>query len=209
LQFTVTRYRGLNAKRLASTYAGIALVIALFETTILAQQSEFPRSKQFAPLAKKVDAPVVLCIDDKPTAGGQPSVQAYAKAAANGYRSVLTLRSAKDAVDLTRERLLAEQNQLRYFNIPSSAKLPRREQVDEFLKLVRDPANQPMLINCAFAERVAPLMMMFRIVEQGWSEDKALEEASLSGLKRDQLKAFAKEYLASPKKTRTKSTPTA
>jgi len=204
----VTRYRRLNAKRLASTYAGTALVIALLQTTILAQQSELPRSKQFAPLAKKVDAPVVLCIDDKPSAGRQPSAQAYAKAAANGYRSVLTLRSAKDGVDLTAERLLVEQNRLRYFDIPAAAKLPRRAQVDEFLKLARDPANHPMLINCAFAERVAPLMMMFRIIEQDWSEEKALEEASLSGLKRNQLKAFAQEYLGSPKKTLPKPAPT-
>jgi protein tyrosine phosphatase (PTP) superfamily phosphohydrolase (DUF442 family) len=207
LQFTVTRYRWLNAKRLASTYAGTALVIALFQTTILAQQSELSRSKQFEPWAKKADAPVVLCIDDKPSTGGQPSVQAYAKAAANGYRSVLTLRSVKDGVDLTTERLLVEQNRLRYFNIPAGAKLPRREQVDEFLKLVRDPTNHPMLINCAFAERIAPLMMMFRIIEQDWSEEKALDEASLSGLKRIQLKAFAKEYLASRKTIRSKSAP--
>ena len=207
MHFTPTRYRWLNAKRLASTYAGTALVIALFQTTS-AQQSEQPRPKQFEPFGKKVDAPVVLCIDDKPGAGGQPSAQAYAKAAANGYRSVLTLRSVKDVVNLTRERLLVEQNKLRYFNIPSSAKLPRRKQVDEFLKFVRDPDNHPMLINCAFAERVAPLMMMFRIIEQDWTEEKALEEASLSGLRRDQLKAFAKEYLASLKKTRPKSAPT-
>ena len=207
MQLTSTRSRWLDAKRLTSICAGTALVIALFQTVILAQQSEFPRSKQFEPLTKKVDPPVVLCIDDKPGTGGQPSIQAYAKAAANGYRSVLTLRTAKDGVDLTRERLLVEQNKLRYFNIPSSAKLPRRGQVDEFLKLVRDPGNHPMLINCAFAERVAPLMMMFRIVEQDWAEEKALDEASLSGLKRNQLKAFAEEYLASRKTIRSKSAP--
>ncbi|HEY7221155.1 MAG TPA: hypothetical protein VH985_22475, partial [Candidatus Binatia bacterium] len=149
-----------------------------------------------------VDAPMVLCIDDKPMVGGQPSAAAYAKAAASGYRSVLTLRSAKDGVQLTRERLLVEQNKLRYFNIPFSGKLPRREQVDEFLRLVQDPANHPMLINCAFAERVAPLMMLFRITTQGWSEDQAVEEASLSGLKRDQLKLFAQKYHASRKQIR-------
>ena len=33
---------------------------------------------------------------------------------------------------------------------------------------------------------------------------KAVEEASLSGLKRDQLKKFAQDYLASQKKTRPK-----
>jgi protein tyrosine/serine phosphatase len=89
---------------------------------------------------------------------------------------------------------------MRYFNIPASAKLPRPERVDEFLSLVRDKANHPMLINCAFAERVAPFMMILRISEQGWSEEKAVEEASRSGLKSDQLKKFAKDYLAHRKR---------
>lgn len=178
------------------------MAIAFSQTMILAQQSTLPRSNQLELPGKPVAAPVVLCIDDKPAVGGQPSAVAYAKAAANGYRSVLTLRSAKDGVHLTRERLLVEQNKLRYFNIPFSGKLPRRDQVDEFLRLAEDPANHPMLINCAFGERVAPLMMIFRITAQGWSEDKALEEASLSGLKRDQLRLFAQEYLTSRKQIR-------
>jgi protein tyrosine phosphatase (PTP) superfamily phosphohydrolase (DUF442 family) len=147
-----------------------------------------------------VEAPVVLCIDDKPTAGGQPSGSAYAKAAANGFRSVLTLRSKADGVDLLREQLMVEQNKMRYFNIPAAAKLPPREQVDEFLSLARDKANYPMLINCAFAERVAPFMMIFRITEQGWNEDKAIEEANRSGLNRDQAKKFSKDYLSRLKK---------
>jgi hypothetical protein len=57
-----------------------------------------------------------------------------------------------------------------------------------------------MLINCAFAERVAPFMMILRISGQGWSEEKAVEEASRSGLKGDQLKKFAKDYLAHRKR---------
>ncbi|MGE5059122.1 MAG: fused DSP-PTPase phosphatase/NAD kinase-like protein, partial [Betaproteobacteria bacterium] len=145
-------------------------------------------------MTREVPAPVILCIDDNPAGGGQPSSEAYAKAAMNGFRSVLTLRSPKDGVDLTRERLVVERNKLRYFNIPYRADFPQREQVDEFLKLARDPLNQPMLVNCAFAERVAPLMMMFHILEQGWPEDRAVEEASRSGLATTKLRQFAKDY---------------
>jgi protein tyrosine phosphatase (PTP) superfamily phosphohydrolase (DUF442 family) len=165
----------------------------------ITQQSERPRSDQVEQLVK-IDAPVVLCIDDKPVAGGQPSGQAYARAAASGYRSVLTLRSNKDGVDPLRERLLVEQQNMRYFNLPATAKLPRVEQVDEFLGLVRDTANHPMLINCAFAERVAPFMMIFRITDQGWSKERAVEEATKSGVKGDQLEKFAKDYLAHRKR---------
>lgn len=186
-----------NTIRILTT---IVLALSLLRT-VSAQQSVRPSANPFERLDQTASAPVVLCIDDKQTAGGQPSAQAYAKAAESGYRSVLTLRTAKEGVDLNRERLMVEQNKLRYFNLPIIAKLPRREQVDEFLKLARDPANQPMLINCAFAERIAPLMMIFRIVEQGWSEARAVEEARLSGgLSGAELKSFAKNYLASGKK---------
>jgi protein tyrosine phosphatase (PTP) superfamily phosphohydrolase (DUF442 family) len=149
----------------------------------------------------KVDAPIVLCIDDKPAVGGQPSGQAYAKAMASGFRSVLTLRSPNDGVDLLRERLMVEKSRLRYFNLPALTALPRFDQLDEFLGIVRDPANHPMLINCAFAERVAPYMMIFRIVEQRWSEDKAIEEAVRSGLKADPLKTLARQYASRLKAT--------
>lgn len=158
-----------------------------------------PAADQTEPWSK-VDVPVVLCIDDKPSVGGQPSGGAYAKAAANGYRSVLTLRSKQDGVDQTREQLMVEHQRMRYFNIPPTGNLPRPAQVDEFLRLVRDKTNHPMLVNCAFAERVTPFMMILRISEQGWSEEKAVEEAGQSGLKADQLRKFAKDYLAHRKR---------
>jgi protein tyrosine phosphatase (PTP) superfamily phosphohydrolase (DUF442 family) len=184
-----------------------ALLLILFVTVIFSiclahaelRQSERPAAQRIDPLAR-VDLPVVLCIDDKPSVGGQPSGGAYAKAAVNGYRSVLTLRSEQDGVDVVRERLMVEQNKMRYFNIPATAKPPHPDRVDEFLSLIRDKANHPMLVNCAFAERVAPFMMILRISEQGWSEEKAVEEASRSGLRDDQLKKFAKDYLAHRKR---------
>jgi hypothetical protein len=110
------------------------------------------------------------------------------------------LRSPADGVDINQERFMVEQTKMRYFNIPASSKLPQRKQIDEFLTLVRDKANHPMLLNCAFAERVAPFLMIFRIKEQGWSEKRAVEEAALSGLKPDALQKFAHNYFTLAKK---------
>jgi protein tyrosine phosphatase (PTP) superfamily phosphohydrolase (DUF442 family) len=178
----------------------LKLVLAVFLVGAAPpRQAERTAPDRWTSLAD-IKVPVVLCIDDKPTAGGQPSTSAYAKAAANGFRSVLTLRSVKDGVDVNRERFMVERTKMRYFNIALASHLPSRQQVDEFLALVRDPANHPMLINCAFAERVAPLMMIFRIVEQGWSRDRAIEEASRGGIGRDTLQTFARDYLAPSRK---------
>jgi protein tyrosine phosphatase (PTP) superfamily phosphohydrolase (DUF442 family) len=95
-----------------------------------------------------------------------------------------------------RERALVEKNNLRYFNIPVVSSTPRPEQADEFLRLVKEKSNHPMLINCASANRVGAFMMIFRVLEQGWAEDKALEEAIKIGLRGDELKKFARDYIA-------------
>ena len=143
--------------------------------------------------------PRVLCLDGSFTTGGQPTEQAYAKAAASGFHSVLSLRTANEGGDLTRERSLVEKNKMRYFNVPVVSSAPRPEQADEFIRLVKENSNHPMLINCASANRVGAFMMIYPVLEQGWAEDQALEEAIKIGLRGDELKKFARDYLAQHK----------
>ncbi len=174
------------------TLASVALPLA--SSAQEPRQSQRPGATDLESL-RKADAPIILCIDDKPTSGGQPSDHAYAKASANGFRSILTLRSPKDGVDTLRERLMVEKHQLRYFNLTVRAPLPTHNQVDEFLGLLHDKRNQPMLVNCAHAERVAPYLMIFNLVEWGWNEERAVEEGSKSGLRREDLQTLARSYL--------------
>ena len=146
------------------------------------------------PFTYEGEIPYVLCIDDDTKTGRQPSDRAYAKAAESGFRSVLTLRAPDEAAKLFRERLIVEKYHMRHFNIAFASGLPRMEQIDEFLRLVKDKTNHPMLINCAYADRVAAFMMIFRIAMQGWSEDRAVEEAVKSGLKKSHLKRWLRNY---------------
>jgi protein tyrosine phosphatase (PTP) superfamily phosphohydrolase (DUF442 family) len=157
----------------------------------------------------KSDVPRVLCLDDSFATAGQPSERAFTKVAASGFRSVLSLRTADEGIDLKRERSLVEENGLRYFNIAVVSSAPRAEQADEFIKLVREKSNHPMLINCASANRVGAFMMIYRVLEQGWSEEKALDEALKIGLRGDELKKFAQSYIArhKTKQTRQSLTP--
>src|SRR6185295_11755948 len=145
------------------------------------------------------DVPRVLCLDENFATGGQPTGDAYAKAAASGFRAVLSLRTATEGIDLARERAQVESKKMRYFNIPVNGASPRAEQADEFLRVARDKANHPMLVNCATANRVGAFMMILRVVDQGWSEDKALNEAIKIGLSSEGLKRFARDYIASQK----------
>jgi protein tyrosine phosphatase (PTP) superfamily phosphohydrolase (DUF442 family) len=137
-----------------------------------------------------------MCLDDHFATGGQPVDIAYSRIAASGFHSVLSLRTGSEGVDLFRERALVEKNNMRYFNIPVISSAPQPQQANEFLRLVRDPSNHPMLINCATANRVGAFMMIYRVLEQGWSEDKALDEAVRIGTTTDILKKFARDYIA-------------
>ena len=177
---------------------GLQLSILALSTLAIAAEipnNERTRLEQIE-RSLKADVPRVLCLDGSFATGGQPTDQAYSKAAASGVRSVLSLRTADEGVDLIRERSLVEKNNLRYFNIPVVSSAPRPEQADEFLRLVKEKSNHPMLINCASANRVGAFMMIFRVLEQGWPEDKALQEAVKIGLNSNELKKFARDYIA-------------
>jgi uncharacterized protein (TIGR01244 family) len=115
---------------------------------------------------------------------------------------VLNLRTASEGIDLQHEREAIEKAGLRYVNIPVVSSAPKPEQVDEFIKAVKDKDNQPMLIHCGSANRVGAFWMIYRVIEQGWPEDKALDEATKIGLTSPALKTFTHEYILShqPKK---------
>jgi protein tyrosine phosphatase (PTP) superfamily phosphohydrolase (DUF442 family) len=144
----------------------------------------------------KPDVPRVLCLTENYATGGQPSEQAFSKLSASGFRSVLNLRTAAEGADLEKERVLVEKSGMRYFNIPVASNAPRPEQADEFLRLVRDRGNQPMMIHCATANRVGAFMMILRVLDYGWSEERALAEAVRIGLSSEGLKQFARDYIA-------------
>ncbi|HEX2928946.1 MAG TPA: sulfur transferase domain-containing protein, partial [Candidatus Binatia bacterium] len=137
-------------------YVFITAALMLFSAISFA--AEYPQGNPMRPeqIQKllSADVPRVLCLDENFATGGQPTGEAYAKAAASGFKSILSLRMANEGIDITRERSQVESKKLRYFNIPVNSSSPRPEQADEFLRIARDKANHPMLVNCATANRV-------------------------------------------------------
>jgi len=175
----------------------LALLLVLSTGTAYSQPQSTERARlEQIEQALKADVPRVLCLDASFATGAQPTQTAFAKMAANGFRSFMSLRTPSEGIDLERERSQVEKNGLRYFNIPVVSSAPRKEQADEFIKIVNEKANHPMLIACASANRVGAFMMIYRVIGQGWSERKALEEANRIGLRSETLKRFAQEYIA-------------
>ena len=65
----------------------------------------------------------------------------------------------------------------------------------EFLKATDDESNRPAFIHCASANRVGAFWMIRRVLRDGWTLEKAEEEARKIGLRNETLLAFAKDYI--------------
>ena len=71
---------------------------------------------------------------------------------------------------------------VRYEQIRFNTWNTKDEDVISFLKIVRNPANQPVLLHCKHgADRTGMMVAIYRIVEQGWSKEAAIAEMTSGG----------------------------
>ena len=72
---------------------GVAVILMVSVPAIAADQKDARARLDKIEQSLKADVPRVLCLDDSFATGGQPTEQAFAKVAASGFRSVLSLRA--------------------------------------------------------------------------------------------------------------------
>ena len=63
------------------------------------------------------------------------------------------------------------------------------------LAAVSDKANQPAYIHCGGGGRAASMWMIKRVLKDGWTIDRAAEEANLIAMLNPTLKTFATNYI--------------
>lgn len=171
---------------LASLYC-----ISLPETSAqLAQSAQPAQTGQEIPPIRNF-----LQVNEQFCTGGQPRLEHLAKLKADGVKAIINLRQPSEH-RAPEEEAEAKKLGLRYFNIPVVYGEPKDEQVDEFLKITDDPENRPAFIHCTAAIRVGAFWMIRRVVRDGWSFEKAEEEAKKVGLvNAPHLVSFAKNYI--------------
>lgn len=141
----------------------------------------------------KVDA-VVAC-------GGATETTALDGLAKDGFKTVINLRMPTEAgVNLEQNAAHAKELGLKYVNIPFNGQQPDPKAVDQFLATIADKTNQPVYIHCGSASRVGSMWLVKRVLQDGWTVEKATEEAKLIGLRGEPLEKFALSYIDSHKK---------
>jgi uncharacterized protein (TIGR01244 family) len=132
---------------------------------------------------------------------GATTPAAVAEVKRLGYGSIINLRQASEAgSDLEAEAAAAKAANINYIHLPFNAASPDPKVVEEFLAAVTAPANQPVFVHCASANRASALWMIKRMLVDGWDENRASTEATALGMTSPALKAFALEYVATHKK---------
>ena len=131
---------------------------------------------------------------------GATESRAFPALKARGYKTVVNLRlDTEVGAAINESRAMASSAGLKFVHLPLNANSPDESVVDEFIKVVSDPANQPVFIHCGSANRAAALWLTKRMLVDKWEEAAALEEAKYIGLSNESLQKFALAYVAKRK----------
>lgn len=128
--------------------------------------------------------------------GGTLSDQGFAWLKANGWKSVVDVRTTDD---LTYAGFVADHFQYLWLSVDSGL-APTPDQARSFLCFAVNPANQPVYVHDnSGAERVSMFVALFRYAVQGWPMTVAVQEEKLYGdsINLEQLtflQAWANQY---------------
>jgi uncharacterized protein (TIGR01244 family) len=130
---------------------------------------------------------------------GQPAKEDFPKLKQLGVKTVVNLREAEELK--FDEAAVLRKLGLEYHHIPFSGAETLTDKVfEQTRRLFKDESKHPMLVHCASANRVGAVWLAHRVLDDGVSYNKALEEAKEIGLSKAGLEKKAKEYIDRKKK---------
>lgn len=134
--------------------------------------------------------------------GAQPQGHDYADLAALGVKTVIDLTDNDGEAS---EPSMVKSAGMQSIKIPMNGRVPPTSaQLAQFLKIVNDPASQPVYVHCVGGKhRTGVMTAAYRIVHDGWTSDKAFAEMKQYRFGMDMLhpefKRFVYNYKPEPK----------
>ena len=118
-------------------------------------------------------------INDHYYRGAQPEGRDYADLARLGIRTVIDLRNDGEIAEAGEVRSAG----MTFFRIPmTTSAQPAPGAVAQFLSIVNDPANQPVYVHCVGGRhRTGIMTAVYRMVQDGWTADRAYTEMQQYG----------------------------
>ncbi|HEV8483199.1 MAG TPA: dual specificity protein phosphatase family protein [Blastocatellia bacterium] len=184
----------MRAKRRFSqvfvTSTAVALLVSILTAAQAAQRENLSnvRIKNFG------------CINENFYRGAQPQKRDIADLAAMGIKSVIDLQQDGESG----EQGWVENAGMNYFRIGlSDSSSPSSDKAEQFLKLVNDPANQPVFIHChGGRHRAGAMTAIYRMTHDGWTADRAYQEMKKyefeSGFGHGALRSYVYDFGTNP-----------
>jgi uncharacterized protein (TIGR01244 family) len=125
---------------------------------------------------------------------GQPDEEHLSRLAEAGYKTVIDLRTSEEDPGFDEAEVVRRAG-MEYTNIPVGHETIEEETFERFRELMRNPERRPVLVHCSSANRVGALLVPYLVLDEGKSTEEAQEIASEVGLRSDELKEAALEYV--------------
>jgi protein tyrosine phosphatase (PTP) superfamily phosphohydrolase (DUF442 family) len=152
-----------------------------------------------APDGRAAGTPVVRIdnfgrVDASLYRGAQPEGRDYADLRALGVKTIVNLTSDDAQQD---EKSMTESAGMSYFQIPMTTHTPpTAAQLSEFLRIVNDPANQPVYVHCVGGRhRTGVMTATYRMTHEGWTADQAFKEMKQYKFGADMLHPEFKDFV--------------
>ena len=163
------------------THIAIAVLAALVSGTALARDTKSapapaPRPSTWAEPIALEGVPNLHRLTPMLYRSEQPTALGFKNLEKLGIRTVINLRwFNNDDKEAAGTLLRTERVKILTWDIDD-------HHVIDVMRLLKDTANGPFLIHCQHgADRTGLMSAMYRVLEQGWSADEALEELTAGG----------------------------
>jgi tyrosine-protein phosphatase SIW14 len=125
--------------------------------------------------------------------GAQPQERDYTDLASLGIKTIIDL--TKDGSPA--EPALVKGAGMRFFRIPMTTHaVPTAEQITQFMRIVNDPADQPVYVHCQGGRhRTGVMTAIYRMTKDRWTPDQAFAEMKRFKFGADYLHAEFKRFV--------------
>lgn len=176
-------------RRISRFIAGVTTSLLALAVLVAAQAAQRDASS-------KIRVNNFGCINEKFYRGAQPEDSDYKDLAALGIKTIIDLQQNGER----NEQRMVEAAGMKFYRIGlSDTSWPSADKAEQFIKIVNDPANQPVFIHCHGGRHRAGIMTaIYRMHHDGWDADRAYAEMKQYGFDKgfghDGLKDYIYDY---------------
>lgn len=124
---------------------------------------------------------------------GQPSAQQFAAAKAAGVKVVIDLRDPMEPRPFDEAATLRTLG-IEYLNIPVVSGALSTATLEKILAALRAQAGTPTILHCASANRVGGALIPYFVLDEGMTEQDAVDAAMRVGLRSAELMTWGTDY---------------